>query len=71
MERYRIFGYGGYNGRSDFNSALECATEMVRYQWVQTGELGACYAVIYDMLNRRRVFVWLAEDMTVQSRKWF
>lgn len=71
MERFRIFVYGGYNGRSDYDSALQCAAELVRNQWKQTGELGACFAIVYDMLNRNRVAVWLTDDLKIKYRKLF
>lgn len=71
MERYRIFVYGGYNGRSSYEDALQCAAEMVRNQWKETGELGTCFAIVYDLLNRTRVVVWLTDDLKVKYRKLF
>lgn len=71
MSRYVIYGYGGYNGRTDYQSALDCAAEMVRNHWKQTGEYGESFAVVYDKLNRTRVVVWLTDDLKVKYRKLF
>lgn len=71
MGRYVIFGYGNSNRRSDYEGALNCAAEMIRSQWKETGELGTCFAIVYDLLNRTRVVVWLTEDMKVKYRKLF
>lgn len=71
MDRYAIYGYGGYNIRSDYESALQCAAEMVRNQWKYTGALGECFAEVYDKLNRTRVIVWLTEELKVKYRKLF
>lgn len=71
MVRYTIYGYGGYNGRSDYESALQCAAEMVRNHWKETGALGESFAVVYDKLNRTRVVVWLTDDLKVKYRKLF
>lgn len=71
MDRYTIFTFGGLNRRSDYENALNCAAEMVRSQWRQTGELGMCFAVVYDMLNRNRVVVWLTDDLSIKYRKLF
>lgn len=71
MVRYTIYCYGGYNGRSDYESALQCAAEMVRDHWKRTGEFGESFAVVYDKLNRTRVVVWLTEDLKVKYRKLF
>lgn len=71
MSRYVIYGYGGYNGRADYRSALDCAAEMVRNHWRQTGEYGESFAVVYDKLNRTRVVVWLTGDLKVKYRKLF
>ena len=71
MGRYIIFGYGESNRRADYESSLSCAAEMVRDKWKETGELGACFAIVYDLLNRSRVVVWLTDDMKVKYRKLF
>ena len=71
MDRYEIYVYGGYNGRSDYESALHCAAEMIRYHWEDTGALGECYGIVYDKLNRTRVAVWLTEDLKIKYRKLF
>ena len=71
MDRYEIYGYGGYNSRSDYESALHCAAELVRNHWKQTGALGECFAVVFDKLNRYRVAVWLTNDLKVKFRKLF
>ena len=71
MGRYAIYGYGGYNGRSDYESALQYAAELIRSHYKETGALGECFAVVYDKLNRTRVVVWLIEDMKVKYRKLF
>lgn len=71
MTRYAIYGYGGYNGRCDFGSALQCAAELVRNHWKQSGALGECFAVVYDKLNHTRVVVWLTDDLKIKYRKLF
>lgn len=71
MDRYAIYGYSGYNIRSNYESALQCAAEMVRNQWKYTGAFGECFAEVYDKLNRTRVIVWLTEDLKVKYRKLF
>lgn len=71
MDRYIIFCYGGFNGRSDYESALQCAAEMVRNHYKETGALGECFAVVYDKLNRSRVVVWLTDELMVKYRKLF
>ena len=71
MVRYTIYCYGGYNGCSDYESALQCAAEMIRNHWKETGAIGECFAVVYDKLNRTRVVVWLTEDLKVKYRKLF
>lgn len=71
MDRYVIYGYGGYNARTDYDSALQYAAELVRNHWRDTGALGESFAVVYDKLNRTRVVVWLTEDLKVKYRKLF
>ena len=71
MVRYTIYCYGGYNGHSEYEGALQCAAEMIRNHWKETGYLGECFAVVYDKLNRTRVVVWLTEDLKVKYRKLF
>ena len=71
MDRFEIYGYGGYNGRSDYEGALQYAAELVRNHLIETGALGECFAVVYDKLNRTRVIVWLTEDLKVKYRKLF
>lgn len=71
MDRYVIYGYGGYNARADYDSALQYAANLVRNHWRDTGALGESFAVVYDKLNRTRVVVWLTEDLKVKYRKLF
>lgn len=71
MGRYVIFVYDGSYRHSDYESALSYAAELVRNQWKETGELGACFAIVYDLLNRTRVVVWLTDDLKVKYRKLF
>lgn len=71
MSRYVIYGYGCYNCRPDYESALQCAAELVRSEYKYTGIIGECFAVVYDKLNRTRVVVWLTDDLKVKYRKLF
>lgn len=71
MNRYVIYGYGCFNCRPDYESALQCGAEFVRSQYKQNGSFGECFAIVYDKLNRTRVVVWLTEDLKVKYRKLF
>lgn len=71
MDRFTIYVYGGFNGRSTFGNALSCAAELIRNHYKETGELGECFAIVYDKLNRTRTVVWLTEDLKVKYRKLF
>ena len=71
MGRYIVFLYDEDYRCADYESALSYAAEKIRDQWKDTGELGACFAIVYDLLNRTRVIVWLTDDMKIKYRKLF
>ena len=64
-----IFCYNGYNGRSDLEGAVVCASIAVKKQYRESGNLGECFAFLYDETKHRRFIVWLNDDLEVKVRK--
>ncbi|MBQ6127734.1 hypothetical protein IJI69_03525 [Candidatus Saccharibacteria bacterium] len=71
MNSYNIYGYGNVNFQPTFGNALSYAAELIRDHWKETGDLGECFAVVYDKLNHTRTIVWLTDDLKVKYRKLF
>ena len=69
--RFRICGYGYYNGRATYQEALQYASQCVRQQWRDTGSVAESFALIYDKLNRTRTIVWLNGELKIKYRKLY
>lgn len=67
--RYTIYLFGGYNGSPDLHSALDYARDQVKNHYIETGNFGECFAVVYDKLNHFRWFVWLDEGLKIKCKR--
>lgn len=67
--RYTIYLFGGYNGSPTLQSALDYAKDQVKNHYIETGNCGESFALIYDKLNHYRWFVWLDENLVVRYKK--